>query len=1222
MTWSAFLQGLMRLFWRLAAFLVIGTALLLVAVRLALAWTDYWGDELADYVGEQLQAEVTIGGLEAGLRGLRPQFVFRDVTVARGENAPLKVEHLAVDLRLVSSLRELAPVIDAIVVQGGEWTMGGLQEEVELAEVLTTEPVDVWPYLEHLDGVRGVVRVREFDLYARMPDADPGDERPLGTVDLDLVRQGEVLHLSGAARLVDERGTLEVTGRQGPDRAIRLVGEMAYRAADGTRAGGALWADGAPDRRWAVDAVVSSRHRDQAMQAFRVAWLSEQQRLTLAQVNGSGRLNWRPKAEGGPVIAVAGLDLAPWTELGLALGFLPETLGRARGTIDQLDLWPAGRDQWRYQGRFTRLAIPAGERTPKIDGLNGRFEGWGGTGRAQLSSEGLLFDYPWLFRAPFPVSHIRTGVRWELGDGEAHVGVDDLLMMSEHGVISGGGDVVVTPDTAPRLNLAFDFENMDPAYAQVYYPIPIMPPGTLDWLDQAAFQGRIAEGSVRLRGDMSEFPFDGEADGEFRVRFQAEGVSFEYSPGWPRLRDVHAAVEFAGAGFRVREGDGYILDTALADISATIPDLLAEPATLQVQGRATGAVEDVEEFLLTGPLQDVAAPEDVADWEFGGDHRTWLELTLPLAATDEFIMVGDTGLYDAMARNEVAGLRFTQMDGPLRFDQDGLESGGLQVDFNGLNAEAEGSLDWRDALAAELRLSGQLITADLEGLADEWPEAAPVVERVSGFAPWAAEWSFEGNPANARTRLEADLVDVALMLPAPLQKPRGAPALLQITAEPTARGIELQARLGDNVQAGAELAGALAERRLLKGYLHFGQSSPTLRQSTGIEIGGQVETLDTAGWAAFADVGAAAADHAPRPVTIGLTADEVLLGPLKLPQTRITGESHGADWTARLDGGAEGTLSFDAEPGRFEAFLEHAVLAAQGNENGEPAGGDEGEPEMLLEGAEDWADFDVQVRELMLNGASLGALTARGRATETGYEVTPFELEGPLINLRGHGNHWTEPGRTELTLGVEGSELGELLALLGYQQAIEEGAFDLAASLHWPGNGEAIGLEHLNGTASLQVEDGRLMEVRPGVGRVFGLLSIQALPRRLRLDFRDVFQEGLAFTALQGDFEFVDGHAFTDNLALEGPLVRLESQGRTGLVARDYDQVVTVYPPVTEGLPLAGVLLSGPVAGAALWLGQDLLRIPIERLTRVQYRVTGPWESPNVEPAGEPAETR
>jgi len=154
--------------------------------------------------------------------------------------------------------------------------------------------------------------------------------------------------------------------------------------------------------------------------------------------------------------------------------------------------------------------------------------------------------------------------------------------------------------------------------------------------------------------------------------------------------------------------------------------------------------------------------------------------------------------------------------------------------------------------------------------------------------------------------------------------------------------------------------------------------------------------------------------------------------------------------------------------------------------------------------------------------------------------------------------------------------------------------------------------EKLNGNLSLDIRDGQLLDVSPGAGRVFGLLSLQTLPRRLTLDFSDVFKKGFSFDRIKGSFLMEAGNAYTTNLYLDGPAARIDISGRTGFAVKDYDQLVTVTPHLTASLSLAGALVGGPVAGGVLYAIDKLFKSTIDKITEVQYTITGSWDEPKI----------
>lgn len=176
--------------------------------------------------------------------------------------------------------------------------------------------------------------------------------------------------------------------------------------------------------------------------------------------------------------------------------------------------------------------------------------------------------------------------------------------------------------------------------------------------------------------------------------------------------------------------------------------------------------------------------------------------------------------------------------------------------------------------------------------------------------------------------------------------------------------------------------------------------------------------------------------------------------------------------------------------------------------------------------------------------------------------------------------------------------------------------------ISWPGPLYAPRLALLDGTLELDLEDGRLADVEPGAGRLLGLVSLDVLPRRLRLDFRDVFEEGLSFDRLQATATLQDGNLHVPDLEMRGPSARVRLSGRTGLIARDYDHHIVVVPSLRAALPIVGALVGGPVTGVVVLFAERVLGIgdQIEEAARVEYRVTGPWDEPEVRTLVQPAD--
>ncbi|MCZ6475690.1 MAG: hypothetical protein O6700_05165, partial [Gammaproteobacteria bacterium] len=183
---------------------------------------------------------------------------------------------------------------------------------------------------------------------------------------------------------------------------------------------------------------------------------------------------------------------------------------------------------------------------------------------------------------------------------------------------------------------------------------------------------------------------------------------------------------------------------------------------------------------------------------------------------------------------------------------------------------------------------------------------------------------------------------------------------------------------------------------------------------------------------------------------------------------------------------------------------------------------------------------------------------------------------------------------------------------LGLDPLLEGEFAEVTANVHWPGGPSADWRQGISGDVALRLERGSVLDLEPGAGRVMGLMSITALPRRLALDFRDVFNRGLVFDEVGGTFVLIDGNAYTDNLKLTGPVADIGIVGRTGLKDQTYQQQAVVTAEPGKILPTVG-FLAGPGIGTALLIFTQIFKEPLRGIGRASYCMSGTWQEPLVE---------
>ena len=202
------------------------------------------------------------------------------------------------------------------------------------------------------------------------------------------------------------------------------------------------------------------------------------------------------------------------------------------------------------------------------------------------------------------------------------------------------------------------------------------------------------------------------------------------------------------------------------------------------------------------------------------------------------------------------------------------------------------------------------------------------------------------------------------------------------------------------------------------------------------------------------------------------------------------------------------------------------------------------------------------------NGNELGRLELRAVNEPKGWRLDKLELasaEGTLSATGLWDPSGRGPGSTQLEVKADVKDVGKYLERFGYPQTVAKGTATLGGTVQWAGPVYRIDYGTLTGSLDLKAERGQFVKVKPGVGRLLGVLSLQSLPRRISLDFRDVFSDGFAFDAVNGSAKIAQGVATTDNLAMTGPAASVAIAGRADLANETQDLTVRVVPVLGDG---------------------------------------------------------
>lgn len=901
-------------------------------------------------------------------------------------------------------------------------------------------------------------------------------------------------------------------------------------------------------------------------------------------------------------------------------------------------------------------------RVPGVKGVEGSLRWREDTLDLALNSRGVRLEMLRFLAGPVWLDRLQGRLRAQRSEsGHWQLSAPELEVSNEHVAARARLRMLLDGDAAgPRLSLAMDILRADSEPLIEYLPLFHLPDKTYRWLADSIRAGRSPGGGLVYRGRPGDFPFDAR-DGVFELWAEVEDGVLDYRPGWPVAEDVAGRLRFRNRAFEASRVSGRILDTTVQDVRVRIEDL--KDAVIDLEGRAEGDASDLLAYLREAELlKPMAELRDAA--RANGPSELQLALDLPLKRDQRasgLRVQGDLDLRGVRVAVPIWPAVLETVEGRVRFDTaDRIAAEGMTARVH--DADVTLGLDW------PLNGGEARVTARGRQPVAPWVSHFPFLEpHLEGSAYWDVLLRLGDKVDGMRLELQSNLAGVAIDWPAPIGKPAGSESGLDL-AVPLAHedpsvgylrlGEALRARMrflpgsavsedGQRADKARKWPGVGALQALA---LEIGEAkaSELTLPAEGMAVRGRFSTLDAkpwfqvlketlpprdAGWGTSgngtqAGVGAIVLERLELDVE-----GQILWEDYRLPGLHLLGRRDGDRWDLEmaapwLEGEAIWYPRGVDSRGRLEAELRHLLLPIP-----ERDGAVKAEPTVAPvqpgtpEDPRAWPALDLQLDTLGLRNYRFSDVRLSTGSQPAGMLIRELTLSAPEGDLHADATGmWRvaedERGSTRLNVSLRGENWGAALRSMGLSRGLEGASGEGTLALNWPG---ALYEPHpalLSGSMELRLSDGELTDVEPGAGRLLGLVSLDMLPRRLRLDFRDVFDEGLRFGELRADATVGDGHLHVPGLQLEGPSARVRLHGRADLVDRDYDYVIAVVPSLRTALPVVGALVGGPIAGVAVLLVERVLGIgdQIEEAARVEYSVTGSWSDPEVRARVEPAD--
>lgn len=890
---------------------------------------------------------------------------------------------------------------------------------------------------------------------------------------------------------------------------------------------------------------------------------------------------------------------------------------------------------YKIKGQFENLALRQVGALPGFSGLSADVDGSDASGRLNVNSRHLVVDMPGVMREPLFFAALTGQAGWQRKRGELLINVDNVAVANDDLAGNLYGSYQTKAGTLGVLDLTVSLTRGDVRRAARYTPLIALDKEDNDWLNGAMLAGHTEDFRVRVKGNLSDFPLDGTEDALLEIGGHARDVVVEFDKDWPRIENIAGEFWIRGNKLEVKSPSATILDAHVQNLTVTIADLLSDDLPLEIKGSAAGASKTFLQFIQQSPVRGYIDGFTDGMSASGNGHLD-LFAHIPLLG-DKPVKVSGTFRVqdnDINLGEGVPLLRNTR--GELSFTESGMQASGVSAEI--LGGAASINVQTAAGGVVHATVKGR---SNLDALRKIDPH--PLLNYLSGGAAWDADIAVQKK--SAQLTINSNLQGLGSTLPQPFAKRANEAMPLRLEKKNVTDGQDviiaqlgklLSARLVRREENGAmvirrgtvnfggeNVSGNQARRsgtrRLQEQLLGAEAVGGTPRSRGGIWLSGSLPELSLQGWGDL--LGAAGGMDGGVPIAgADLVIGRVSGFGMHIDDLNIDAGKRGDGLFARLSSSAlNGEVEWQPRgEGKLTARLQNLLWSGDDLAATAPV-----QPVRPVQPASvspgSLPALQIAIENLQMGGKQVGRLELVGHPDGDDWRLRRLNIVNPDGSLAGDGI-WRggQAGmKTQVDLLLQISDAGKILARSGYPGTVKGGSGKLAANLSWAGNPGEFNYATLDGLLKLDTSKGQFLKMDPGIGKLLGILSLQALPKRITLDFTDVFSDGFQFDNINGNATIRRGVMDTQDFHIDGSSAKVTMKGSVDLNSETQNLRVRILPTLGDSVSLLGAFAAGPVVGIGSLIVNKVLGNPLDKLVSFEYNVSGTWSDPKVIKVGE-----
>lgn len=873
-----------------------------------------------------------------------------------------------------------------------------------------------------------------------------------------------------------------------------------------------------------------------------------------------------------------------------------------------LDIPLQAADNTRFQASWSDLAWKQWKLLPGAEHFSGTLSGSVENGLLTASMKQAKMPYETVFRAPLEIADGQATISWLNNDKGFQLDGRNIDVKAKAVHARGGFRYLQPANDEPWLGILAGISTDDGSQAWRYFPENLMGKDLVDYLSGAIQGGEADNATLVYGGNPQLFPYK-HNEGQFEVLVPLRNAKFAFQPDWPALTNLDIELDFINDGLWMKTDGVNLGGVRASNLTAVIPDYSKEKLLIDADIKGPGKA--VGPYFDETPLKD-SLGATLQELQLDGDVNARLHLDIPL--NGELVTAkGEVTLRNNSLFIKPLDSTLKNLSGKFSFINGDLQSEPLTASwFNQpLNVDFS-TKEGAKAYQVAVNLNGNWQPAKTGVL----PEA--VNEALSGSVAWDGKVGIElpyHAGATYNVELNGDLKNVSSHLPSPLAKPAGEPLPVNVKVDGNLNSFDLTGQAGADNHFNSRWL--LGQKLTLDRAIWAADSKtlPPLPEQSGVEL--NMPPMNGAEWLALFQKGAAESvgGAASFPQHITLRTPMLSLGNQQWNNLSIVSqptangtlvEAQGREINATL------AMRNNAPWLANIKYLYYNPSVAKTRGDSTPSSPFPTTERINFRG---WPDAQIRCAECWFWGQKFGRIDSDLTISGDTLTLTNGLIDTGFSRLTADGEWVNNPGneRTSLKGKLRGQKIDAAAEFFGVTTPIRQSSFNVDYDLHWRKAPWQPDEATLNGIIHTQLGKGEITEINTGhAGQLLRLLSVDALMRKLRFDFRDTFGEGFYFDSIRSTAWIKDGVMHTDDTLVDGLEADIAMKGSVNLVRRDLNMEAVVAPEISATVGVAAAFAVNPIVGAAVFAASKVLGPLWSKVSILRYHISGPLDDPQI----------